>query len=530
METIADFLRVGAAAEDSSLDSGSTRIPGWSSSEDSSLSSIETMSNKVIINGEEVEVNTSATRSEDVETALFKKEDREGMGAEKRQELFSKAATSTPAKFDLLSANITDVKQLEECYNLNLLVSRLKSQHIMYDMHDVFTIVVPDGTGPNLKTNTTPKDLYLFYADLSEEEVAASNEWYSTWPSKSWYRENLMLTAKQLEASMKNSLWTKVYERYKRYKTEQQGGPLLFVIMMKLLVTHTEQATKNLVDTVENLKISKVRGENVSKIVSLILGAHERLEAISNVPDDFSKTVLKVLQTSSVDQFNKVFELIESQARIAGALTRSTPSTQAQFQIPSVEALLDLAEQEYLSLCRSNDWTGSKTRGSPSTFTAGGLTADSGGSRKWKPVCWNCGGEHTIKDCPKPKNEALIEANRQKYQAKKKAGAGNGNGDRNRSSNKWRPPSSDENGKRIIDGKTMHWDATTKRWNKPQGNVANDQAAPATDSSTSTSQVRFAGATANVAATGSAATTHAQSRRVLERTLESLMTQVQNLS
>ena len=62
METIADFLRVGAAAEDSSLDSGSKRIPGWSSSEDSSLSSIETMSNKVIINGEEVEVNTSATR------------------------------------------------------------------------------------------------------------------------------------------------------------------------------------------------------------------------------------------------------------------------------------------------------------------------------------------------------------------------------------------------------------------------------------------------------------------------------------
>ena len=124
METIADFLRLGAAANKE--DSDSSRIPGWSSDE-SSISSIETMSTKVVINGEEVEVNTSATPSQDVETALFKKEDREGMGAEKRQELFSKSAASTPAKFDLLSANITDVKQLEECYNLNLMVSRLKS-------------------------------------------------------------------------------------------------------------------------------------------------------------------------------------------------------------------------------------------------------------------------------------------------------------------------------------------------------------------------------------------------------------------
>ena len=521
METIADFLRLGAAANKE--DSDSSRIPGWSSDE-SSLSSIETMSTKVVINGEEVEVNTSATPSQDVETALFKKEDREGMGAEKRQELFSKAAASTPAKFDQLSANITDVKQLEECYNLNLMVSRLKSQHIIYDMHDVFTIVTPDGTGPDLKTDAPPKDLYTYYGELSEEDVAASNEWYSTWPRKSWYRENLMLTAKQLEASMKN-LWTKVYERYKRYKTEQQGGPLLFVIMMKLLVTHTEQATKTLVDTVENLKISKVRGENVSKIVSLILGAHERLEAIANVPDDFSKTVLKVLQTSSVDQFNKVFELIESQARIAGALSRSTPSTKAQFEIPSVEALLDLAEQEYLSLCRSNDWTGIKTRGSPSTFTAGGTKTDSGG-RKWKPVCWNCGGEHTIKDCPKPKNEALIEANRQKYNAKKKARE-NGSGDRSRTSTKWRPPSSEENGKRVIDGKTMYWDASSKRWNKTQGNVATDGDTTPTDRTT---QVRIAGATANVASTGTTGTTNGQSRRVIERTLESLMTQVQNLS
>ena len=73
----------------------------------------------------------------------------------------------------------------------------------------------------------------------------------------------------------------------------------------------------------------------------------------------------------------------------------------------------------------------------------------------------------------------------------------------------------------------MYWDASSKRWNKTQGNVATDGDTTPTDRTT---QVPIAGATANVASTGTTGTTNAQSRRVIERTLESLMTQVQNLS
>ena len=519
METLQDLLNL---LPDSDLES---EEPGWSDTV-SFASSIMTTTGTVpiTINGVTIEVNDQATPSQNVETALFKKEDREGMGAEKRQELFAKASTSTPAKFDLLSPNITDVKQLEDCYNLNLMVSRLKSQHVMYDMHDVFMVVTPDGTGPALKTDAKnePKDLYSFYSDLTEEQVALSNEWYSTWPKKSWYRENLMLTAKQLEVSMKNTLWTKVYERYKRYKTEQQGGPLVFIIMMKLLVTHTEQATKSLVETVENLKISKVRGENVSKVVSLILGAYERLEAIETIPEDFDKTVLTVLQTSSVDKFNKVFELIESQARIATALSRSGSTVQAQFTIPKVESLLDLAEQEYLALCRSNDWTGAKTRGSPSSFPAADPDSKPSGNRKG-PICWNCGGSHTLKDCLKPRNEALIEANRKKFnEAKTKSGnsgsSGSGSGSRR---HKWRPPTPEENNRRVIDGKSMSWNADTKRWvalaTTPPPTAANNP------SGGSSRRVQLA------ESTGSPGLDEANNRRAIERTVHTLMAQFQAL-
>ena len=525
METLQDLLNL---LRDSDLDSEA----GWSDtvSVASSIMSTTSTTAPIVINGETIEVNDQATPAQNVETALFKKEDREGMGTEKRQELFAKASTSTPAKFDLLSTNITDVKQLEECYNLNLMVSRLKSQHIMYDMHDIFMIVTPDGTGPSLKTdqNHQPKDLYSYYSDLTEEQVALSNEWYSTWPKKSWYRENLMLTAKQLEVSMKNTLWTKVYERYKRYKTEQQGGPLVFIIMMKLLVTHTEQATKSLVDTVENLKISKVRGENVSKIVSLILGAHERLEAIDMVPEDFDKTVLSVLQTSSVDKFNKVFELIESQARIASALARSGSSIQSQFTIPKVESLLDLAEQEYLSLCRANEWTGAKTRGSPSSFNASESSKTSSSNRKG-PTCWNCGGKHTLKDCQKPRNEALIEANRKKFNdAKNKTGTTGSSSTTGSRRHKWRPPTADENNRRVIDGTPMSWNAETKRWAAIASTPPDATATGTTGSGASTNsgsrRVQIADS-ANVAA----GYNEANNRRAIERTVHTLMAQFQAL-
>ena len=523
MERLEDLLRL---LTDSDLDS----IPGWS--ENSSISSImsTTTDSTITINGETIEVNDQATPAQDVETALFKKEDREGMAPEKRQELFAKAATSIITKFDLLSANITDVKQLEECYNLNLMVSKIRSQHVMYDTHDVFVIVTPDGTGPTLSTDVKkqPRDLYSYYSDMTEEQVAVSNRWYSTWPKKSWYRENLMLTAKQLEVSMKNPLWTKVYERYKRFKTEEQGGPLLFIIMMKLLVTHTEQATKTLVDTVENLKISKVRGENVSKIVSRILGAHERLEAIEMVPEDFAKTVLKVLQTSSVEKFNKVFELIESQARIADALARSGPAVQSQFAIPSIVSLLDLAEKEYLSLCRSNDWTGAKTRGSPSSFPATSTDGSKGGSGRKGPVCWNCGGPHTLKDCTKPRNDALIEANRKKFNEARKNSRSANNADSSSSTSrrhKWRAPTADENNRREIDGKMMSWNADTRRW------VAlSTTTTPTASSSGTTPAANLATAASNRRVQiDESGVNRASTRRAMERTVQTLLTQFQDL-
>jgi hypothetical protein len=49
------------------------------------------------------------------------------------------------------------------------------------------------------------------------------------------------------------------------------------------------------------------QGENVSKVVSLIPGAHKRLKNIMKLPVEFLQWVLQVLHTSSVPEFNDAF-------------------------------------------------------------------------------------------------------------------------------------------------------------------------------------------------------------------------------
>ena len=69
---------------------------------------------------------------------------------------------------------------------------------------------------------------------------------------------------------MTHKLFDKCFERYDTYPPIQQGGPLLFVIMMKTLVLSSEEATQHLKDMVKNLKIADSKGENVLRVVSLI--------------------------------------------------------------------------------------------------------------------------------------------------------------------------------------------------------------------------------------------------------------------
>ena len=192
-----------------------------------------------------------------------------------------------------------------------------------------------------------------------------------------------------------------------------------------------------------------------------------------------------------------------------------------------IDKLLRIAEKKYNSLVSSGEWSGSKSKGSRSTFTSQvDTSANTTATGTRKPVCWNCGKVgHTFCKCPKPKDDKRIESNRnQRHAAANTAQSKPNSNPSSDPSFKWRPPTSSENNKRLIDGKHMFYLHKLKRWILDKRHPANAPApTPNTTSmsTTSTQPVEPTSGQANPALEAALANTS----RSIEASLRGLVNQ-----
>jgi hypothetical protein len=217
--------------------------------------------------------------------------DREPMGPDKLAALFNK--TSKPGltmTFDLISLTFNDEDKLDNT-SIGILVNRFKTHCVKYDMHDVMNIVHLQLNKPSEPIGVT-SDLYEKYSKVSELTVAKSCEWFCKYAVKSYYRENLQLIADALENSCTKQLWEKVVEVHDEYPVEQRGRPLMFSIMTRLLQSHSDNVVQYFINSIKNLKILNYKGENISKVVSLVRGAYKRLKMITKVTNEFPQCQL----------------------------------------------------------------------------------------------------------------------------------------------------------------------------------------------------------------------------------------------
>ena len=227
------------------------------------------MSNEVEINGIKIKIAKTKKVVTVSNTALYPKSDRDKMAAEKLNKLFERAVSKSQSKYDILDLKLDDPDKLEDTYDLEMAINRTRAHHLKYDLHDVFTIVKPD---PD-PTKFAFVDLYVDYSKVTEEEVAASNEWYATMtedPDNKWFLQNLKLTHEHLANNAEDGLVTKINETYFTYPIEQHGGPLFFKLMLDILQNNSEEAATYLITMVKHLKITDFDGENINKVVSLI--------------------------------------------------------------------------------------------------------------------------------------------------------------------------------------------------------------------------------------------------------------------
>ena len=118
--------------------------------------------------------------------------------------------------------NLTDERHLNDVYNMSIMIAKMKASHQQYNMCDMFTIVFPLSEGSRTLEDKH-LDLYTQYEEITEEEVAASCEWYNKWTAKEYYCDNLTLTFKHLENNMTHKLFDKCFERYDTYPLLNPG-------------------------------------------------------------------------------------------------------------------------------------------------------------------------------------------------------------------------------------------------------------------------------------------------------------------
>jgi hypothetical protein len=350
---------------------------------------------------------------------LFTKEARVNLTEDKRNDLFDKAIRCHLKKFSLVNLyeNLTDNEKLDGTYSLAMLVAKTKSHHLQYDMHDIFTIVrlQDDGITPQ-----ESQDLYTEYPSISVADVAASNAWYATIPKADkypYFRENLLLTEKYLENAIEDSLLAKCLEDYTTYPEAERGGPLLFIILMGHLQSNTATAVDYLRKLIDTMRIDSVDGEDVGKVVSLLRTSETRLKNVvdpktkqSAVPPNLQSTIVKIMQTSSVADFNAFFSALS----VSATLDQERKGMTESDALPTTAQLYSLATKRYNTMLHSNEWTATSTRSTKSAFTAGHPPNPN-------QKCWNCDQNgHTIERCPKPRNDANVSANKVKFYANRK--------------------------------------------------------------------------------------------------------------
>ena len=143
-----------------------------------------------------------------------------------------------------------------------------------YDILDVFNIVYPNQNDLKQESGeVVTTHLLEGYASISVAEVASSNHWFHEWTDddKDQFHTNLNWSYHVLKNNIDPVLMARLQSKYDHFTTLEQGGPLLFILLMNELLFTNESAIRTLKDQIEKCKISKVAGEDIRKITSIVL-------------------------------------------------------------------------------------------------------------------------------------------------------------------------------------------------------------------------------------------------------------------
>ena len=444
-----------------------------------------------VINGVPLTLRTAPTLQfhKQLIAKMYDKTARDSMPADELATFIEKATKRVVSSKNLLSmpTYTTDgTEMLRVLVNVKLTLDRMVEHMQVYDIVDGLTIVEP--TDVYASSGVTPKtyDLFQDYPLLTMDMVQLSTLYYRVWAADSYVGSSMNLQVKFLQANCDQDLINKIMLDAETLPVPCQTGPCLFFIMLRRLYNCSESVLDQILTSAKTLRISDIEGEDIDEIIRTISAATGLLLHSSNqnrtyITHDFSRDVLHIFQTSTIDEFNSIFRDVERRCQV-----EADSKGESVVAWPSVDSIIQLATATYSRLHRSGKWCQSAK---PAAFPA---VAQSG----WKPGgCFNCGStDHMLGDCTLPHNQATIDANKQAMSDYRKlhpkrnqgsngrsSGRGGGSG-RGRGRNSGRGSSQGKpNRKLASDGKPLKLNQhglyvlDTKRWHTMQTERRIDQ-------------------------------------------------------
>jgi hypothetical protein len=204
----------------------------------SSSSRSTTTVKKMILGGIEYELEATPKPAQPASVALYTKASRAKLDIKEKTDLFERAtAKKLQTKFTMMNLKLDDPDKLDDTYNLSSAIDQMKENHLKYDLHDVFNVLIIDPKDP---TNVLKQvDLYTDYGSVTVDDVAKSNCFYSTMVRDplNAINKNLKLTKTYLANNTADNLVLKINETYLSYPETDRGGPLFFKLLMDLFRT-----------------------------------------------------------------------------------------------------------------------------------------------------------------------------------------------------------------------------------------------------------------------------------------------------
>lgn len=393
----------------------------------------------------------------------IRKEDRHTLSADALLKLQRASIEGMTHKFFLMGNSKED--QLVQCYNLALRVEELKLHMKKTDIIsalEIFATIIPAPLPAGTAFPTPfPASLSLFDKvgeALTEAHVRGAMR-FKRYYGQAYDIQDLQWSQEFLENSCEEDLRIKVLERTRTFPDVEQGGALFYHVMIRLIQSDVERAARGLIVRLEKMTLRSLSGENIFVACSLIRGVYDKLLSIGKVPDDIDNTILRIMQTSSVDEFNDVFKTL-SHNNLLDLGIKKTPSE-----------ILDLAEKIYkihLEPESPSPWKGAGRVGKSTFVTETEMAANTLRSLAATQTdtdgveCWQCGAKgHLSRDCPNPASG-------------RGGGRGRGAGRRTgRDTPAWKrtPPAAGEPGTKVIEGVTWYWCGTCTYWNRTHTTV-----------------------------------------------------------